>query len=284
MMMIMTILRRRSWSVQSAPQQRIERARLQEEYERLYGRRSWTQLRLNKFFQLVGMLKQVKVIPIEKVPFVVLSSSVFDKPPINQEAIDLLEDEFVRLLQPLPGHRVLLSKLHSSSDLHLTEAYQNMYGKPLRIERTGMFRMKRLLRAMNSLVKPKGSKKKEQPKYLTLALQCRRCPNVPPPRHLAAAAPPRPPPTLPSRSSGIIARQGSSDLPMTVSAPPPSRNGLYGRWGHVPPPTSDLLPPGLPPGFPSSTLFYDVPRQVRDFPPAFLPADPAHYADPADVV
>jgi hypothetical protein len=133
--------------VQSTPQQRIE-GHLQDEYERLHGLRSLTQLRSNKFFQLVGMLKKVKVVPIEQVPFLVLSSSVFDKPPVHQEAIDELEDEFIQLLQSLPGHRVRLSKLQSSSELHLAEAYQNRYGKPLRIERTGAWRMKRLLRAI----------------------------------------------------------------------------------------------------------------------------------------
>jgi hypothetical protein len=74
---------------------------------------------------------------------------------------------------------------------------------------------------------------------------------------------------------------------MTVSAPPPpTRKGLYGRMGNVPPTASDLLPPGLPPGLHQlSTLFYDPASSglPTGLPPSLLSANPSHYAGPANV-
>jgi hypothetical protein len=141
----------------------IVKARLkEEEYEQSHGRRYWTQRRSNKFSQLVGILKKVKIVPIEQL-LVLLSSS-----GCRQQTT-----------RPLGSHRPTQRRFRSATfsispviacgspktqPVRVTSRLpEHVREKPLRVEPSGLLRR-------NSFVKPKGSKKKKKQKYLTFGV------------------------------------------------------------------------------------------------------------------
>jgi hypothetical protein len=230
--------------IQAAPDQRIMKARLQKECEQI-RKNEWTQLKPKLFRKLVASLKKVRTVTINGSKFVVPSSfnPLVDAPPVNQEALERLEDELVELVRSIGNHRIRVSRGC------LDEAYQQRYNKPLKLEPTGLFTLKNVLQAMPRLAR---SKKNRQ-----ILIEA---PSMP--RHFDDDAPLPPPPQTRARAA-----QQYSGRPPTVSAAlPPTLADPFARSSDVsahavlPPGLPRGLPPGLPTGFgvPES----DIPRFI----------------------
>jgi hypothetical protein len=227
--------------IQAAPDQRIMKARLQKECERI-RKNEWTQLKPKLFRKLIESLKKVRSVKINGSTFVVPSSfdPLVDTPPVNQEALKRLEDELVELVRSIGNHRIRVARGC------LEEAYQQRYNKPLKLEPTGLFTLKNVLQAMPRLAR---SKKNRQ-----ILIEA---PSVP--MHFDDDAPLPPPPLTRSRA----AQQYSGRCSPTVSAAlPPTLADPYAR-------SSDLPPPDLPPGLPQclSSIRSEIPSAHAELSP-----------------
>jgi hypothetical protein len=224
--------------IQATPDQRIMKSQLPNEYD-LIRRNKLTHLKPNHLQKLVGTLKKVRVVKINGSKFVVLPSfnRRVDAPPVNQEALERLEDELVELVQSVGNHRIRTSRGC------LEEAYQQKYKKPLKLEHTGLFTINHVLKAM-----PRLARSDKNWQMLIVA-----------PRRFDDDAPLPPPPLTRSRA----AQQSSGRCSPIVSAAfPPTLADPYARSSDLPPPD---LPPGLPHGLSSTRA---------EIPPAYavLPA------------
>jgi hypothetical protein len=213
--------------IQAAPDQRIKQSHLRRDCKN-----EWTAGRPKKFEALVRTLRKVRIVKINGSKFVVLSSfdPRVDAPPVDQEALERLEDELVELVRSSDNHRIRASRGI------IDEAYQQKYKKPLKLEPTGFFTIKNALQAM-----PRLARSKECRRMLIEAPSMpRRCDDAPIP----------PPPLTRSRA----AQQSSGRSSPTVSAAlPPTLADPYSRSSDLPPPE---LPPGLPPGISSTGFGY----------------------------
>jgi hypothetical protein len=226
--------------IQAAPDQRIMKARLPKEYERIC-KHKWSRTKRDLLLYLIETQK-VRILQINGSTFVVLPSfdPLVDAPPVNQEALERLEDELVELVRSVGKHRIRVSQGC------LEEAYQQKYNKPLKLEPTGLFTITNALKAM-----PRLARSKKNRQLLILA------PSMP---RLFDDAPLPPPPLTLSRA----AQQYSGRCSPTVSAAlPPTLADPYAR-------SSDLPPPDLPPGLPhhgiSSTRSDISPAHAELFP------------------
>jgi OST-HTH/LOTUS domain len=238
--------------IQAAPDQRFMMTRLIEEYKRI-RENEWAQLTYFQFQKLVKTFKKVRIVKIDGRKFVVPSSYSprADIPPVYQDAHKRLEDEIVELLRSLNyNQRIRVTRLE--------EAYQQKYKKPLQLEPTGCFTLKRVLQAMPRLAR---SKKNRQTVILakSIAEPYDDTPLPPPPPTRSRAA---------QQYSGRCSPTVSSAFPPTLADP-------YARSSDLPPPD---LPPGLPQGLSSTRS--EIPPAYAELPAGLPPGLPTGFGVP----